>query len=68
MQKSDFDASAIMPLALPLKINVPKNETVVNLKSASFVVIMLSHKGLAHIQSQIKPWSLFHESFALSIL
>ena len=27
----------------------------VNLKSASFVVIMLLHEGLIHIQSQKKP-------------
>ena len=54
-----------MPLALPFKINVPKTETTVNLKSASFVVIMLLHESLTHIQSQIKPWLLFGESFAL---
>ena len=54
-----------MPLALPFKINVPKTETTVNLKSASFVVIMLLHEGLTHIQSQIKPRLLFGESFAL---
>ena len=54
-----------MPLALPFKINVPKTETTVNLKSASFVVIMLLHKGLTHIQSQIKPWLLIGESFTL---
>ena len=54
-----------MPLALPFKINVPKTENTVNLKSASFVVIMLLHKGLTHIQSQIKLWLIFGESFAL---
>ena len=54
-----------MPLALPFKINVPKTETTVNLKSASFVIIMLLHEGLTHIQSQIKPWLLFGENFAL---
>ena len=48
-----------MPLALPFKINVPKTETTVNLKSASFVAIMLLHEGLTHIQSQIKPQLLF---------
>ena len=42
-----------------------KNETTVNLKSASFVVIMLLHKGLTHIQSQIKPRFLSGESFTL---
>ena len=57
-----------MPLALPFKINVPKTETTVNLKSASFVVIMLLHKGLTHIQSQIKPRLLFGESFTLKLL
>ena len=43
----------------PMKISLPENETTVNVKSASFVVIMLLHKGLTHIHSQIKPWSLF---------
>ena len=56
-----------MPLALPFKISVPKTETTVNLKSASFVVIMLLHEGLTHIQSQIKPCLLFGESFALRL-
>ena len=37
----------------PLKISLPENETTVNLKRASFFVIMHSHKGLTHIQSQI---------------
>ena len=54
-----------MLLALPFKINVPKTETTLNPKSASFVVIMLSHKGFTHIQSQIEPWLLFGESFTL---
>ena len=36
----------------PMKISLPKNETIVNLKSASFFVIMLLHEGLTHIQSQ----------------
>ena len=56
-----------MPLALTFKINVPKTETMINLKSASFVVIMLLHEGLTHIQSQIKPRLLFGESFALML-
>ena len=43
----------------PLKISLPENETTVNLKSASFVVIMFLHEGLTHIQSQIKPRLLF---------
>ena len=55
-----------MPLALPFKINVHKTETTVNLKSASFVAIMLLHEGLTHIQSQIEPWLLFGVSFALN--
>ena len=55
-----------MLLALPFKINVPKTETIVNLKSASFIAIMLLHEGLTHIQSKIKPWLLFGESFALT--
>ena len=42
------------------------SETTVIIKSASFVIIMLLHKGLTHIQSQLKPWLLFGESFALS--
>ena len=42
----------IVILMLVFKINMPKTETTVNLKSASFVVIMLLHE---HIQSQIKP-------------
>ena len=42
-----------------------ENETTVNCKSASFVVIMHLHKVLTHIQSQIKPQLLFGESFTL---
>ena len=44
---------------------LPKNETTVNLKSASFVVIMHLNEGWTHIQSQIKPRMLFGESFTL---
>ena len=55
----------MMHLALLFKINIPKTETMVNHKSASFVEIMLLHEGLTHIQSQIKPWLIFGESFAL---
>ena len=47
----------------PLKISLTKNETTVNLKSASFVIIMHLHEGLTHIHSQIKPGLLFGESF-----
>ena len=49
----------------PLKISLPENETTVNLKSASFIVIMLLHKGLTHIHSKIKPRLLFGEHFTL---
>ena len=36
-----------------------KNENTVNLKSVSFVVIMLLHKGLTRVHSQKKPRSHF---------
>ena len=48
-----------------LKISLPENEPTVHLKSASFIVILLLHKGLTHIQSQIKPQLLSSESFTL---
>ena len=64
----DFDAIVKVPVALPLKMSLPENETMVNLKSASFIVIMLLHEVLIHIQSQIKPWLLFGERFTLSHL
>ena len=51
---------------IPLKISLPENESMVNLKSASFVVVMLLNEGLTNIQSQIKPWLLSGESFTLS--
>ena len=41
------------------------NENTVNLKSASFIVIMLLDEGLTHIHSQIKPRLHFDESFTL---
>ena len=47
------------------KMSLPENETTVNLKSASLVVIMLLHEGLTHIHSQLKPRLLFGESFTL---
>ena len=47
-------------------MSLPENETTVNLKSASFIVIMHLHEGLTHIQSQIKPWLLSGESFTLT--
>ena len=46
-----------------MKISLPKNETTVSFKSASFIVIMLLHESLTHIQSQRKPvafWREFH--------
>ena len=43
----------------------PENETMVNLKSASFVVIVLLHEGLTHVHSQKQPRLHFRESFAL---
>ena len=49
-------------------MSLPENETMVNFKSASFDVILLLHKGLTHIQSQIKPQLLFGERFTLNIL
>ena len=49
----------------PVQMYVPKTETTVNLKSASFGVITLLHEGSTHIQFQIKPWLLFGESFTL---
>ena len=55
-----YDAPALL-----FKMNVPKTETMVNVKSASFIVIMLLHEGLTRIQSQIKPRLLIGESFAL---
>ena len=45
-----------------LKISLPKNETTVNLSVASILKIMLLHKGITHIQSQIEPWLLFGKS------
>ena len=65
-KNSDFYASIRVPAALPLKMSLPENKTRVILKSASFVIIMLLHKVLTHIHSQIKSWLLFGESFTLS--
>ena len=62
---NDFDASVKMPLKLPLKMSLPENVKTVNLKGASFMVIMLLHKGFTHKQSQKKPRLHFGESFAL---
>ena len=45
----------------------PENENMVNLKSASFVIIMLLHKGLTLIHSQKKKLRLHcGESFTLT--
>ena len=43
-----------------------ENENTINLKSASFVVIMLSHEGLTHIHWQKKPRLHFSASFTLT--
>ena len=59
----DFCAIVKVPVALPLKMSLPENETTINLKGASFVVIL--HEGLTHNQSQIKPRLLSGESFTL---
>ena len=48
-----------------MPLHSTENEATVNLKSPSFLVIMLLQEGLTHIQSQIKPWLLFGESFNL---
>ena len=44
----------------------PKIKNTVNLKSASFIVIMLLHEGLTQVHSQKKPRLQFGESFTLS--
>ena len=49
-----------------MKMSLAKNETTLNLKSASFVVIMLLHKGLTHKHQQKKPRLHFDKSFALT--
>ena len=50
-----------------LKISLLENETTLNLKSGSFIVIMLLHEGLTYTHSQIKPRLLFGESFTLKM-
>ena len=57
---------ANLPQASLWKWVWPENENTVNLKSASFIVIMLLHEGLTHIHSQKKPKLNFGESFTLS--
>ena len=46
----------------PLKISLPKNKTMVNLKSASFIIIMLWHEGLTSIANKalVCFWREFH--------
>ena len=43
------NANANLPLALPFKMSLIRKRNMVNLKSASFVAITLSHEGLTHI-------------------
>ena len=50
-ENRDFGASVKVPVVLLLKISLPEDETTLNLKSASFIVIMLLHGGLTHIHS-----------------
>ena len=52
-KNGNFYAVVKVPLALR-KWAWPENRNKVNLKSASFIVIMLLHEGLAHIHSQKK--------------
>ena len=44
---------------------VESYENMVNLKSASFIIIMLLHEGLSWVHSQKKPRLHFDKSFAL---
>ena len=46
----------------------PKTTTVnmVNLKSGSFIIIMLLHEGLTRVRSQKKPRLHFADSFTLT--
>ena len=44
-----------------------ENENLVNLKSASFVVIRLLHKGFTHIHSQKKPKLQEEKSFFMAL-
>ena len=67
-KKKIFELRMCSCVDTPLKISLPKNEITVNLKSASFFVIMHLHKGSTQIQSQIKPQLLFGESFTIKNL
>ena len=53
VENSNFAAIAKVPIALPFKMSLIQENTV-NLKSASFFIIMLLQKGLAYIHSQKK--------------
>ena len=48
------------------KLVGPENKNTVNLKSASFVVIMLLPEGLTRVHSQKKSRLHFGESFTLT--
>ena len=63
---SDFDAIVKVPIALPLKMSLTQYENMVNLKSDTFVVIMLLNESLTRVHSQKKPRLHFGESFALN--
>ena len=58
--------SLISPWHSHLKLVWLENEKTVNLKRASFVVIMLLNEGLTHLHSQKKPRLHFGKSFTLS--
>ena len=62
----DFDANIKVPVALPLKWVWPENENTVNLKSATFIIIMVLHEGVTRVHSQTKPQLYFGESFTLN--
>ena len=59
-------AVAEVPIALPLKMSLTQTRNTVNLKSASFIVIMLS--GLTQVHSQKNPRLHFGKSLALTYL
>ena len=65
VKEKQYVAIANLPQALLLKKSLTWEPKYVNLKSASFVIIMLLHKGLTHIHSQQKPKFHFGESFNL---
>ena len=47
-------------------MSLPENETRLNFKRASLIVISLLHEGLTHIHSQMKPNLLFGKSLTLN--